>query len=122
MSVFDFNPTSTFVQESTAALGANGVFTGPWHDALRNVNVGARSLADVVGTLNIDESPDAAGVGAVQVATAAAAAIGAGLPNTGKFLARIVEARICMRYWRVRYVNGAGAQASFDVESVATPI
>lgn len=122
LSAFAVKDISVFFAESAVALGANGVFTGPWRDSLLYNWIGAWSLADVAGTLNVDESPDSAGVGAVQVTTQAAAAIGAGLPNTGKFLARITAQKVLMRYWRVRYVNGAGAQASFNLQSTESPL
>lgn len=121
-TAFAVKDISLFFAESSTPLAANGVFTGPWRDSLLYNWIGAWSLADVAGTLNIDESPDSGGVGAVQVTTQAAAAIGAGLPNTGKFLARATAQKVLMRYWRVRYVNGATIQASFNLQSTESPL
>jgi streptogramin lyase len=104
---------------TTTALGAAAVFTGPSVDCIQAARMTGMVYADVAGTLDVQVSDDgttwytvsqrvtdtveaAAASGPIEVA--AGAVVTYNLPCTG-------------RYKRLRYTNGAGAQASFRLSA-----
>lgn len=101
---FGFNDTST-------PLGGGGSVTG----ASRDVNTAgtayaffvAEAYADVAGTLFVEKSADSA---TWYPANGAGAAMGAGATAS-------VKVPLVARYYRYRFVNGAGAQTTFAVFS-----
>jgi hypothetical protein len=100
------------VLETNTPLGGNGNFTGPWHDSELDGThyVLASSFSNVAGAngaLQIQTSED-------QVHIQYNTSVGTGA-NTVNQTAAIIRGR----YWRVIYVNGASAQASFSLYSCA---
>lgn len=115
---------SLFFTETTAALAANGVFTGPWRDAADFNWFAAVALADVAGTLLVDEADQSAPNVTNLVASQASAATGANQPSppAAGQVARITPVKTVMRFVRVRYINGAGAQARLNIQSTLSPL
>jgi hypothetical protein len=110
MSVRARNQASGF-SDTIAALGGSATFTGTSRDASTLVGYSyfaANFYSDVAGTAFIEYSNDntiwypANGVAGTALAAGTNVAL---------------SARLVARYWRVRYVNGAGAQATFAVNS-----
>ena len=100
---------------TTAALGANGVFTGAWNDANIDgttfVQAGVRAdQASAANGLEIDETDDTTDANLTRVVVSAT--VGA---NTTTW----ISATIRGRNWRVKYTNGGTAQTSFKL--TATP-
>lgn len=96
--------------DSTTALGISATFTGTSRDlGAENAYTEfvASATADVAGTLNVDASTN--GTTWFLAGTAAVAANGVAE----------VKAAVTARYYRVRYVNGAAAQATFSLRSAA---
>jgi len=99
--------------ETTAALGANGVYTGAWHDTTLDNTTYVRVFSEAAGGvqsatngLQIQEVDDTANTGAA----GAAFQIG-----TGAFGNAAVGGYINARYWRVVYTNGATAQTTLAI-------
>lgn len=106
-----------YFSESTTPLAGGATFTGTGRDSLASAAGGgavngfglfrATASADVNGTLFVDESDDNA---TWYESPDSVAVVGSGA-SPQKFFQ--VEHKMTMRYARVRYVNGAGAQANF---------
>jgi hypothetical protein len=105
--------------ESTTLLAGNATFTGAWHDSQADGTcfVGATSFSNVAsgaGALTIQESDDTTNANFTRSANSATTIAANSLCA--------LRAYIRARYWRIVYVNGASAQASFEVTSCATNI
>ena len=96
-SLIDANNTST------ATLAGGATFTGAWTDTLGVLQVVVRFTADVAGTCYFESSSDGVNVSgsAVQLNSSSTFTIAPLTPT--------------LRYYRVRYVNGAAAQGSFSL-------
>lgn len=99
--------------DSSAALGASGIFTGTGraNSAGQFAFFNATAFSDQAGTLFIDQSLDS---GATYQAITSQPVVAGG--------AAILSARLCgavgtATLYRVRYVNGASAQATFRISS-----
>jgi hypothetical protein len=116
--------TSQFNAESTTPLGANGVFNGAWRDTLNYNWFGAQAWADVAGTIYIDEADAATPTvtGLVVKGTMAATDGNAPTPPSGGFVSRQQPVKPVLRFCRARYINGAGAQARFNLQSSLSPL
>lgn len=94
---------------STTPLGSNATYTSPWILADNCPSLTGSVFANQSGTLNVDQSPD--GVNAdITDSTAITASTGT------KF-----SVNINLTYVRLRYVNGASAQATLRLASHWTP-
>jgi hypothetical protein len=108
--------------DSVANLGGAATFNGTGRDLLGAApGVGildgytrfrAFAFADVAGTLFIDFSTDNA---TFRVANGGGQAVAAGQ-------GQVVDLPVVTRYARVRYLNGAGAQAAFLLASMAVMV
>jgi hypothetical protein len=116
---------SVYNVETTVALGASATFTGAWRDTLYYNWFAALVLTDVTGTLILDEADAAVPTVANLISSVATAAVPANQPSppaaTG-FVARVVPTKTVLRFNRVRYINGAGAQARLNIQSAMSPI
>jgi len=107
----------TVYTDSTTALGANATYTGTTRDLGTDGNnypafAIARAYADQPGTLYIEQSRD----GTVwRSAVGDSIALAAGETRT-------LTVRLLARYWRVKYVNGATAQGSFELISSTSEV
>ena len=115
--------------DSSTNLGIAGVFTGTSRDAtvtatataMANAGTYAKQIrvfaeSDVTGTLVVQVSRDNTNWRtAYTAATASIAAIG----GFGAGFAAEIKFEPAWRYWRVCYVNGAGAQTRFALGSIA---
>ncbi len=103
---------------TAAALGAAGVYTQPWQDAqAAGANYVSGSLvADQAGALYIDMADDQTyPLDSIQALAFAPGT--AGTPNAARVA---YPQQITTRYYRMRYVNGGTAQATFEL--FQTPI
>lgn len=94
--------------DTTTSLAASATYTGTSRDAGSTAAYQvfcARAFADQAGTLYIDDSTDG-----TTWRTVSSVAVTANECKT-------LEARVLARYNRVRFVNGASAQAAFRVTS-----
>lgn len=103
MSYSPNTPIKSTVNSTTTPLSGGATFTGTWEIAPRSM-VLAQSYSDVAGTLYFDFSVD----GTNQDSTFP---VGGSVASAGVPL--VMPAAVGGRYFRVRYVNGAVAQASF---------
>lgn len=100
--------------ETTTPLGANGVFTGPWHDSNADgtnwVDVTIRT--DQVGTLiAVQTSDDITNANfTIQVV-----AVGVSANSTKR-----IWASIRTRFWRIVFTNGATPETALEITSTAT--
>lgn len=103
----------TRYHESATALAGAATFTGPTRDSAEapayDGYFQAYALSDVAGTMRLETSPD----GTAWFRTTADTAVGVDTPV-------ILKALAPARYNRVVYVNGAGAQATFQLHSAYT--
>lgn len=114
-----------FTQESTTPLSGSATFTGAWHDSATDGTcfVEVTFLANVAGAVSgcyIQESDDSSNSAFTRTVRTWIANSGSTTPSanqTGMFWAYIRA-----RYWRVVYVNGGSAQASFELNSVASSV
>lgn len=115
---------SAFFNESIVALGGNGIFTGPWRDTVSYNWFGGQAWSDVTGTLYLDEADASTPTVTGLAAKNAMAAVDANAPTppTGGFVSRQSPIKQVMRFLRVRYINGAGAQARFNLQSSLSPL
>ena len=90
---------------STATLAGDAVFTGAWVDVLAYVQLIVRFSADVAGICYFESSNDGANITSSPVT----------LNASGTFAIR--ELTPTTRYYRLRYVNGSAAQATFALTS-----
>lgn len=121
MSVGD---VSLFFLESAAALGASATFTGPWRDMTVYNWISGLALADVAGTLIMDEADQATPTVTNLVVSQASAATPANQPSppgAGQ-VARVAPTKNVLHFARLRYINGAGAQARFNLQSTLSPL
>jgi hypothetical protein len=95
--------------ETTTPLGANGTFTGPWHDSIQD-GIGYVFITSISNVVNIattgiqlQTSEDLNAVNGVSVAIQGASSVNR--------IAGIIR----QRYWRIVYTNGIGAQAFFTI-------
>lgn len=108
---------ATSFTDSTTALAAGASFTGTGRGAATLVQYAffaASVYADQSGTLYLEQSLDT-GANWFPLASQAVAA-GAG----GQLVARLTGASTAATLYRVRYVNGAAAQATFRLSSSFT--
>ncbi|MDT0508661.1 hypothetical protein [Novosphingobium sp. MMS21-SN21R] len=106
------NPNSGFT-DSTAALAASAAYTGTGR-AVTSTQHGffaAQAYADAAGTLFIDQSLDTGTTWFTAASVAVAAA------SNGQLSVRITGSYAGATMYRVRYVNGAAAQAVFRLSS-----
>jgi hypothetical protein len=103
VSYFGVAPIQSSVNSTATPLAGAATFTGQWELAPRSMVV-AQSFSDVVGTLYFDFSVD--GVNADSTFPVGGTATSASIPT-------VKPAAVGGRYFRVRYVNGASAQATF---------
>lgn len=115
---------SVFNSETTTPLGASATFNGAWRDTLNYNWFGAQAWADVTGTLFQDEADAATPTVTGLIATGAMAAPGANAPTppSGGFVSRLVPVKPVLRFVRARYINGAGAQARFNLQTSLSPL
>lgn len=102
--------------ETTTPLAGGGSFTGAWHDSdsTGETYVTAYAFANVIGSAwTIEESDDNTNVNFPRVIATWSGAISA---STLSFMTATIRAR----FWRVRFTNGAGAQASFEITTSST--
>lgn len=103
----------TRYHETATALAGAATFNGATRDSLTapafDAYFQAYALSDVAGTMRLETSPD----GTAWHRTTADTAVGA---NTAVILKALAPAR----YNRVVYVNGAGAQATFQLHTAYT--
>lgn len=102
----------TFI-ETTTLLGANGVYTGPWHDSDLDGSVYAiitsfSNVAGATGTFQIQLSDDNTDANFSFNST-----VGALSPPAGQKMQYPCYLRA--RFWRVLYTNGATPQATFKI-------
>ena len=102
--------------ETKTPLGAGATFTGPWHDSELDgtIFVIATSRADQVGAsagFFLEESDDSTNNNFTRAIFTRG---GSPANSTNR-----IGGRITARYWRVRYVNGATGQGSFELTSCA---
>lgn len=105
MSFTPFASVQSTDNYSQANLSGAATYAGTWEKSLYG-QIQIRSLADVAGTLYVDFSSDG-GTSTVSTVSYACAA------NTQE-IHRLVAAD----YFRLRYINGASAQSSFDLSVV----
>lgn len=100
------------IENNTTALGASATYTGASFDTMADgVNftwLTGVVYSNVAGTLFIDQSVDG-----TRWLTPQSISIGAGVSNP-------IDVTILSRYIRLRYVNQATAQTSFDLHAYAT--
>jgi hypothetical protein len=112
---------AVWYDDTSTPLAAAGTFTGTTRDAIgagTGVTNGiawptfrSRAISDVAGTLHLEVSRDNSTFRRIEsVATAAAA--------SGLHVAAIADHPVATRYVRVVFVNGAGAQTHFQLQSV----
>ncbi|AVX21588.1 hypothetical protein SAMN02745885_01663 [Carboxydocella sporoproducens DSM 16521] len=107
----------TVYTDSTTALAASATYTGSTRDLGTDGNnypafAIARAYADQPGTLYIEQSRD----GTIwRSAVGDSIALAAGETRT-------LTVRLLARYWRVKYVNGATAQGSFELISSTSEV
>lgn len=90
---------------NTTVLGANEVYTSPVINADRADNIVGIVFSDVAGTLAIQQSADGVNWDLTEdVVVAGAAGVGFSKPIYGSRI-------------RLRYTNGAGAQAAFRLHA-----
>lgn len=115
---------SAFFNESTTPLGGSATFTGAWRDTLNYNWFGCQAWSDVTGTLLQDEADSATPTvtGLIASGTMAAPGANAPTPPSGGFVSRLVPVKPVLRFVRGRYVNGAGAQARFNLQTSLSPL
>lgn len=104
--------------ETNVVLAGGATFTGAWHDSELDGTafVVAWSWAQQVGSiLAIDLSDDITNANFTKLSHAII-----GTPTAGTLVR--IGAWISARYWRVRYVNGATLQTSFELTSCSLPL
>ena len=106
--------TSTGYTDSSTALAAGATFTGTGRGSAGLVQYayfGASVYADQAGTLYLEQSLDTGATYFPVASMAVAANVG------GQLVARMTGAFTAATQYRVRYVNGAAAQATFRLSS-----
>ena len=99
-----------YADGSVAALGASGVYTGSGFDTRNHRRVTGYAYSDQAGTLYIDYSDDNSTWRMLATGTAVAAAT------------LVTYDVICYgRYARLRYVNGATLQTTFELRGYLCP-
>lgn len=101
--------------ETSTPLASNAVFTGAWHDSnlTGDSYVVATSLSDKVGAqFVIEESDDTNNASFTRTV---ATWNGAPTANTLSYMVGVIR----VRFWRVKYTNGATLQTTFELTTCA---
>lgn len=105
---------NTLTAETSTPLAGNATFNGGTVDIASSAQGASRlrafAYSDVAGTLNIQQSRDG-----TTWRTTLSQAVGAAAGT-------VVESIISRRYIRVSYTNGAGAQATFELDTCLVSI
>lgn len=100
---------NTLTAETSTPLGGAATFNGAMIDIASSAQGASRlrafAYSDVAGTLNIQQSRDG-----TTWRTTLTQAVGAASGT-------VVESVVSRRYVRAQYVNGAGAQATFELDT-----
>lgn len=100
---------------SSTPLGGGATYTGSFEEILKYAQIGVNIYSDQSGTLIVDYSAD--GVTTHQTETYTFTVDSPGTPQ-GRFLGVMRE----IKYFRVRYTNGATAQGVFNLSCILSTI
>lgn len=110
---------------TTAALGSNGVFTGPWIDSNQTGDavIWATARADQASAANgfsIQETDDTTDANFLFNITASAAANFSSGASVAANTTVAIVGQLRRRFWRILYTNGASAQGTFKITATTS--